>query len=448
MAAPQGVCVAFDDVALEPNPLWTTLTNVTSWSIDRGRNVETDKTEAGTATINLVDTVGDFDPTNVGGAYYGLLDPMKQVAIAVQHPVALTWTTIYRGFVSDWNYTLDPSENVLNVQIECIDAFDLLAAAEMTPGKFGSYTVGGTQGTSPTGSEGDVFYPNNQEVDARIIQALADFGWPTSLQTIFSGNVDERGTVYSVGDPVLNVIEDAADGEFPGVANLFISKDGFVTFHGRFARFDPDTTSSGTSWAFHRWYAGDADAVAGAPTVYAPVSGPLMFNRGKTNLFNRAAITPQGGNYPGTIDDNDIANQVVTDDVSVSQFGVRTIPFDNLVTLGGKTDGLNELQETKLFSNYYVANYASPRTRVPQLVFTPKDPADANASVLFDLIVGVEISDIVHLNTTHPGGGGFFDEPFYVEGIHYDVIGEGRAFTDMTLTLDVSPASYYDASPF
>ena len=58
----------------------------------------------------------------------------------------------------------------------------------------------------------------------------------------------------------------------------------------------------------------------------------------------------------------------------------------------------------------------------------------------------VDISDIVHLSTSHHGGGGF-DDDFYVEGVHYQVR-PGGGVPYVELTLDVSPRGYYDSNPF
>ncbi len=63
------------------------------------------------------------------------------------------------------------------------------------------------------------------------------------------------------------------------------------------------------------------------------------------------------------------------------------------------------------------------------------------------MICGVEIGDVVHLNTTHPHGGGF-DEDFYVEGIHYDAVPMNDRYPEVTLTLDLSPRAYYGAGLF
>ena len=58
-----------------------------------------------------------------------------------------------------------------------------------------------------------------------------------------------------------------------------------------------------------------------------------------------------------------------------------------------------------------------------------------------------EISDLLTLKTTHPGGGGF-SQDFYVEGLHYT----GRPGTPtvpiVELSLDVSPRAHYTTNPF
>ena len=91
----------------------------------------------------------------------------------------------------------------------------------------------------------------------RINQALADANWPSGLTSIFTGNVNLHETVYSPGESILTVIHDAADAEFPGVANFYVDRYGVVCFHGRLARFNPSSVaSSATHWDFHVWNLG------------------------------------------------------------------------------------------------------------------------------------------------------------------------------------------------
>ena len=109
-----------------------------SWSIDRGRPNEMSRTETGTASIELVDRTGDFDPTNPGGAYYGALVPTVQAKIELQNPVTDAWTTLFRGFIASVRWVPYRSEQHANVTLDLVDGLAILAACEMAPdGSFG-----------------------------------------------------------------------------------------------------------------------------------------------------------------------------------------------------------------------------------------------------------------------------------------------------------------------
>ena len=60
MADPTGrFLIAFDDPTLEPDPTWTRIDSyphlVTSYTIDRGRQYELDRTDTGRATVQIAD---------------------------------------------------------------------------------------------------------------------------------------------------------------------------------------------------------------------------------------------------------------------------------------------------------------------------------------------------------------------------------------------------------
>jgi len=398
---------------------------VNGWTIDRGRSYELDKTETGTARITARDLNGWLDPTNATGPFYGQLDPMKPGAIALQNPVTGAWSTLFRGFVDEIEGEVDVSEKFIDTTISLVDHLDLLAAAEVVPDNAGT--------TVPAGSEGNVYYAV-QQVDDRIRAALADAGVDSSNTEIFSGNVEVQGIVYAPRATLLAVIQDAADAEFPGVSNFYVSKEGVLTFHGRFARFRPDVAQ----YRIRTWNVGDMTAAA--DTTVAPISG-LTYSRSKTSIINAALATPQN------IADADIAGQMSSDSASIDAYGTRSVSFENLITNQGDEASPNTANaETKLFADYYVDNYKNPRNRISKLTFRSLPPDSPNGAALWALLCGIEISDIVHVTTSHPGGGGF-DEDFYVEGIHY----EARVnpdYPDLTLTLDVSPKAYYDTDPF
>ena len=129
--------VAFDDVTLEPTPTWTYLTATphlaAGYQIDRGRQYEFDKVDTGTAVVQINDIHGTLDPTNSSSPYTGKLEPLRQIQIELLNPVTDSWVTRYRGFVEDYDYTIDPSQKVARLQISCVDLFEVLTAIEMQP---------------------------------------------------------------------------------------------------------------------------------------------------------------------------------------------------------------------------------------------------------------------------------------------------------------------------
>ena len=115
-------------------------------------------------------------------------------------------------------------------------------------------------------------------------------------------------------------------------------------------------------------------SVSGASTNSAirsrgTIVGDLEFVRRSTDIYNAALATPQD------IDDADIAGQVVTDSGSITSYGTNTWSAENLITDGGVASGTTALEETKLFAQSIVDDYADPRTRLTQLQFKGLPPA-------------------------------------------------------------------------
>src|SRR5574337_236862 len=399
----QGVSIAFADAWDEVSPTWTQIDTgttdyvVQSWTIDRGRPSEIDKTVTGTATINLVDWSGDFDPSWAGSAFYGNLDPMKQVAIALEDPTNSTWATLFRGFVSKWTWSVDPTEKFLYVTIDCVDGVDM-------------------------------------ECADRINAILDDAGWPSGLRSVFTGNVAVTPAIYAPRSQFLSAIDDSADAEFPGVANRYISKDGIFTFHGRLARFNP----ADVQYDITTWKVGD-DAAVASDSSRAPIMPPLEFVRDVEDVVNAVYAAPQG------IADADISGQWADDATSITKYGYRSLSFENLLTEHGYLLDSDDLVETLSFAPYYVDNKATPRTRVPQVTFKGVDKDDPRASNVWDLICNIDISDIIDISTSHAWGGGFAED-YYVEGVHYECSPGSDRQHDVTLTVDISPKAYYDTN--
>jgi len=435
----EGLSIGTGNV-LTASPTWTRVDTLAGVRVARitgkvGRQSEFEETDTGTLTVEFNDREGVVDPTNAAD-----LDG-RPIALALRNPVTDEWFPRFRGVIDDVDIQLDKSRRVLRTTITAVDLFDYLGNFGLLPGQAGN--------TPPAASAGFVFYEDTAgTVDDRINQILADAGLPaapSALTTVFSGNVSVQETVHSPGETALDALRQAADAEFPTVANLYVDKKGRFSFHGRLARFDPDTVSaSATGWDFNRWAAGDGDAIA-LDSTRALVRAPFGLQRSRRMVRNVAICYPQG------IAQADRDGQVYTPSVAGSDVGTRTWSKENLIVLAGVTTGNTANEECLLYATYIVENYKNLRSRVPQVSFGPRHPTDRHAANNWELITGVDISDVIDLDMSFPGGGGVAED-YYVEGLSWEMTpGEkdlDTGWPDITMTADLSPSAYWTTNPF
>jgi hypothetical protein len=435
--------IAFNQNTLEPNPTWTRIDShpslVASYTIDRGRQYELDRTDTGRATVQITDRDGLLDPTNASGPYYGWIRPLLQASIGRQNPVSGAWYTRYRGFIEDWDYVFDPNQQVNRLEVSLVDMFEFVSSVEMMPGEFGD--------PPPEGSEDQIQFAI-ANMDIRIIQALTNAHIPEEFYVVFSGNVELKAAIYSPAESVMTCIEEAADAEFPGVSNIYCDRYGRLCVHGRLAKFDPVGVASGVTsdvWEFHQWKAGDRAAVLADPPM-ARINR-FAFNRGLAKMINQGLATPFRRNVPLT--GEEMTAQLVSDATSVGLYGIRSWSAQDLITNRGLIDGSDDLTETKRFATYYVNNYKNPANRITDIAFRSERVGAAGAGELWDLLSRVDISDSVTVTVASPGGGGFDADPYFVEGVHETVQPLTGEMDDVTLTLDLSPQAYFsDTSMF
>lgn len=433
--------LAFSVTALDPYPTWTAIDThpnlVTSYTIDRGRTYELDQMNGGTATVNIIDPDGILDPTNPAGPYYGQIRPLLQAVICRHNPVSNTWEERYRGFVETYSYEVDPSQQVNKLTVSLVDLFDICGSAEMHPGQFGN------DGVVPDG----IHYGGGHRPDQRMAVIVRELGIPDRMWVGFRTSTTLQGVVYSAGQTPLTALQESADGEFPFVANLLCDRHGRLCFRGRQARFDPvgtATAAGAEKWDYHDWKAGDGAAVSASPADTAHVRA-LSFERGVSKIINSATATENGAS------DAQIPGREVHNTPSINTYGLRSWSQTNLLTEHGDIDATyptSAAVETKRFALFYIQNYAQPQNRIQSIGFRSLHPGDPRAPANWELLSKIDIGDTIEITVATAAGGGFHSEAYFVEGVHEDVKPLDPGYDDVTLTLDLSPRTYFTMNPW
>jgi hypothetical protein len=446
------VLVAWDDGPLEPNPTWTPLDQasdgfpaqfVAGYDIKVGRQTLLSQTDTGTATVYINDHESAlFDDRNLSSPYQGKLSG-RQIMLQLYDPVAEVWEPQFRGIINDYSYAIDGSASDANgdpinasIQIEAVDMFDYLEGFGLTPGLAGV--------TPPVGAEDGVYYAaTTGTVDDRIIEILTDAGIDSTRYLVASGNTKVIAVKYDPGESALTALRDAADAEFPFIANIYVDRHGNFAFRGRYSRFNPDDTAAepGSDWDFTRWAVGDEKAIQADPT--RAQMRVLSFSRSRSELINVAGCWPQG--LPAA----DMPDQYFADTSSITAYGQHSAPpMSDLLTADYAGPPTMSPSDGKaqcfLFAKLLVKNQAFPREAITSLQVKAIAPDDYRAAETWSFITQSDISHIVNVMVGYPGGTGFVgDSPrddYYIEGRSLTVRPLNPVHDYVEYNVEVSPA--------
>jgi len=445
---PGRVLAGFGASFWEGSPTWVVLddligVNVAGYTIDRGRQVEIDRTDVGRAAVTLFDTTGILDPGNAASPYHAEIQPLIPIAIQRRNPMTDVWHTRYRGWVETWTIETDRSQAVNRVRIDCVDIFEALAAIDLTIQPFSDPYETADEDGSVTFAE--------QIMGDRVKRILQRAGVPSGWYVVFSGNVGLFRTSYSPGsESAMTAIQEAVDAELPTVSNVYADRVGRLAAHGRLSKRDPEvviaTITDPNTWDWSRWKAGDGDAVAADVGQVAQLR-EFGYNRGVSSIVNRAYCVPRG-NWTVA----ELNAQVYTSaagDASIAKYGVRSWSAEQLLTGLGLEDSADALTETKRFAEWRVENFAQARNRATACSFRTIQPGRVGSGITWELLCEIDISDQLTLYVSGPQGiGGMDGAAFYVEGIHEVVRPANADFDDVTLSVDISPRAVFDHWPF
>jgi hypothetical protein len=191
------------DVAL---PVVDLTPNVYQITINRGRNIQRDTYEAGSAVVRVLDPESNFNPQSVTSIYYPYLTPLRKVRIS-----ATTETDehfLFSGYVTDYKYSYPTNQETGYVDLYCSDAFRLFQMANVT-------TI-----TNATAS---------QDTGTRINKILDQVSFPTSMRTIATGAntcVADPGTARTSLDALKNA-------EFSETGAFYLDGSGTAVFKSR-----------------------------------------------------------------------------------------------------------------------------------------------------------------------------------------------------------------------
>ena len=161
----------------------------------RGRNAQADTFQTGTLTLRIVDQNGDFNPQNPASPYYGLLTPMRKVAITATY--GGTEYPMFSGFITSYTTTTPKmATDVVYTTITAVDAFRLFQNSQITNVTLAS--AGDLPGERVNAILDEIAWPPSQrEIEYGTTIFQADPGTlRTALAALQTASISEYGAIY------------------------------------------------------------------------------------------------------------------------------------------------------------------------------------------------------------------------------------------------------------
>ena len=342
---------------------------INSIQIKRGRNPQADQFQTGTLSLRIVDQLGDFNPMNTGGPYYGMLNPMVKIQI---NAVSLNVTyPLYSGFITSFTTTspIQALDDVVYTMIDAVDAFRLAQMAQIT-------TVAGSASGDLSGT--------------RINQILDEISWPASMRDVDAGQT----TVQANPNDAATALGAMLKIELAEYGALYVDATGSFVFQDR------EVT---------------AGSIANAPIVFADDGTGIAYYNAvwrldDTLIYNNASITRTGGTA-----------QIATNAASILKY------FDHSYN---QTAMMMETDAVALdYARAYVASRAETSVRCDAItldLYTQNYAAGILAAMELDFF------DNVTITTTQPGSSAL-TKTLQVFGVAYAISPNSFKVTFTTL---------------
>jgi len=306
----------------------------------RGRNAQADTFQTGTLTLRIVDQNGDFNPQNPASPYYGLLTPMRKVAITATY--GGTEYPMFSGFITSYTTTTPKmATDVVYTTITAVDAFRLFQNSQIT-----NVTLA---------AAGDL--PGE-----RVNAILDEIAWPPSQREIQYGSTifqADPGTLRTA----LAALQTASISEYGAI---YVNARGSLELH--------DREFCITSQALPPVLFNDD----GSEITYFNA----VWRLDDTLVYNSASITKIGGTA-----------QVAQDQASIDEYFLHSYTQQNLV--------MDTNQAALDYAQAYVASRKATQTRCDAIeldLYTP----NYNDGIIAAL--DLDFFDPVEITTNQPGG--------------------------------------------
>jgi hypothetical protein len=325
--------------------------------INRGRTALSDQFQTGTMSLRIVDQNGDFNPQNVTGPYYELLDPMRKVQITATY-LGVTYP-LFSGFITSYvtTYPDEDSGGVAYTTIQAVDALRLANNAQIS-------TVAGSSAGDLSGT--------------RINQILDEIDWPASMRDIDAGltTVQANPTNTRTALSALFTVSDSEYGAF------------YVDATGSFVFQDRNVT---------------VGSIGATPTVFSDTGTGITYVNAAWILndilvFNKATVVRTGGTA-----------QVASNQPSIDKYFLHSYYIDNLLM---QTDAV-----ALDYARAYVASRAETSIRCDAIeldLYTPDYTAGTIAALDLDFF------DPITVITTQPGGS-TIEKTLQIFGVAYSI---------------------------
>jgi len=317
-------------------------------STSRGKNTELDKYKAGSMTVQLRNQTRFFDPDFTESPFFGELVPRRGIRVLNNS------VPVFTGRVADWNLRYSPGNDAM-ATVEGLDNFALLAQQNLTAGTVVEETTG-----------------------ARVEEVLdmASVDWPADDRRLDTGQSTVGSAVVDGSENALSYLQEVELSEIGG--NLFISREGYMTFKDRLA-----TPQVDGAILFD-------DTGTGIPFTSIEVE------YGTENLFNQITVTSAAG------------TAIENDTLSQAEYGIAAETFDTLLSSTGQLDAA---------ASFLIDRYSEPVLRIDSLT------VDMNAitQAQRDRILELELADIAEIVFTPNGVGDPIDKGQLIVGINHSI---------------------------